>query len=87
MSNDIKVQALLEQMGEQTMRYEAKIADLRVALTENEQQKNQLVNRVNELQGRVDSLESQQKPIPPTEDVIEGAVIESEQLPFESDDR
>lgn len=45
-SKDLKIQALLERMGQDKAEYESRIADLRVEVTLKEEELNSLRNRV-----------------------------------------
>lgn len=67
---DLKITALTQRIGEITSQYEDKIADLRVAITRQEE-------TINDLNGQVQSLAEQNvsQPYDEEPEVVEGEVI------------
>lgn len=66
---DLKITALQQRIGEMAAEYEGKVADLRVVLTRQEQQNNELQQALVELQ------QAQQQDKAPKEDVVEGEIV------------
>jgi hypothetical protein len=74
---ELKEQALLERIGQLTVDYENKVADLRVALTQITDQKDQVTRERDALIAANEQM-AQQNVAPPPEEpkVLEGTVVQ-----------